>query len=147
MEVEKQSEPRIYFGFTPHIDPTDLDILFALQSGFLSTARGTVALTIVGDTVHFGIAICSEGDNFSRSTGRQYAGDRLKNGGPGSGKFKVPPKLRPSYLDDHDLSLALLDNMIESTFKNIKKKQRQIGLQRLEQEKIKKPVKLLTGQN
>lgn len=134
-ETEKlQSEPRTYFGFTPHIDINDPTIVMLLKEGVITTARGTVAICVKEGVVYWGITVCSEGDNFSRSVGRRKAEERLKFGGPGSGSFKVPEKLKELYIDDHDLSLALLDNMLDSVFRNIRKKQRLIGQERIHAE-------------
>lgn len=42
--------------------------------------RASIACAVEGDTIKFGYSICSRGDNFSRSVGRQLATERMEKG-------------------------------------------------------------------
>lgn len=42
--------------------------------------RATVAVSMVGDSIFWGIAICSDNDNFERAKGRELAAQRMQNG-------------------------------------------------------------------
>lgn len=119
---------KIYFAYTPYIHPDDVWEWGKTVGGApkvirLSTARATIALRIIGDNVHYGIAVCSEEDNFNKLEGRALAEARLKSG---FGKFPVDNELADRFTDLHEISLYFLRNMVNSVEKDIRKTQQKI---------------------
>lgn len=123
---------KIYHSFTPHVDPISREVVWKGAT----TARVAIAVRKVGNDIQYGMTVCSETENFCRKLGRELAEDRLINGGQGSGSFTIPPKLLAMFyaekMDDHDISIYMLQNMIDSMTSNkIRKLQRKIGEERL----------------
>lgn len=137
---------KIYFAYTPYINPADswdfrVDAKGMPHAIWYSRARATIALQKVGNDIHYGIAVCSEEDNFMKKEGRAMAEARLKSG---YGKYTLDKDSVASFAiefqDEHEVCLYLLRNMANSVAKDIRKTQQKIG-----KKKLPKETKLLTA--
>lgn len=64
-----KQEKEIYFQ---HTDP--------FFHNYRVGERATIACKLVGNEIHYGVAVCSKGDNFSREKGRDIAIERMQQG-------------------------------------------------------------------
>lgn len=81
----------------------------------------TIALQRVGDTFHYGIAICSKFDNFSKKAGREIAENRLNQG---FGTLPVPETLLA--VPERESCLYMLYNLTKSIIIKNKKWKRDL---------------------
>jgi hypothetical protein len=101
---------KTFFSHTSKLEITKLGIV----------PVATIALKKVGDEFHYGVAICSRFDNFSKKSGREIAENRLNQG---FGKLPVPKVL--SGYSEKEACLAQLYNLVTSVVvKNKKWKKR-----------------------
>lgn len=112
---------KVYFAYTKHVDVmfSYLDPLYIPD-----TTRATVAMRKVGNEIHFGISVCSEGDNFKKEIGRKIAEERLN---AGYGKFLIGSHMAGKFKDDHELCLYFLNCITNATQKNLRRAQYKIG--------------------
>lgn len=127
------TKDKIYFAYTPFVAKGDgtwgwIDDNFTFTP--VDTARATVALQKIGDTIHYGVTVCSAEDNFNKKEGRALAERRLK---AGYGKFDIPVDLAKDlkFKDEHALCLYFLRNMVNSIEKDIRKVQFKIGKKKM----------------
>lgn len=121
METDK-----VYYGFTEHKEPKGVierATLYGPTNEYTS-ARGTIAMKRVKDEIHYGIAVCSESDNFNKQFGRDLALQRLNQG---FGKFPIKTMIAQLYPNEKEMMLFYLDNMVDSVGRKIRKKQRIIS--------------------
>jgi len=101
---------KVFFTHT-----TKLDIV---KDGLVPAA--TIAIKKVGNKFHYGVAICSKYDNFSKRYGREVAENRLNQG---FGVLDIPSPLKD--VEDRPATLAQLYNLAASVVvKNKKWKKR-----------------------
>ena len=87
---------KVYFNHTTKLEVVKLGLVPA----------ATIALTKVGDKFHYGVAICSRFDNFSKKDGREVAENRLKQG---FGELEIPAPLKD--LSEKEQCLNMLYNL------------------------------------
>lgn len=130
---------RIYFRYTPAWDANSRQV----------KTRATLALKKVGNTLCYGLAICSRHDNFCRKTGREQALERLNRGLgcidlSGYKAAEVPvlcPECRGTGCDgcrhtgvtlgpesEHQVILKIANSMLESIFLKLEKFKSKIEL-------------------
>lgn len=115
---------KVYFGYTPYI-PRDVAKEWEVEA-----SRATIAMKKEGNTILYGVSICSHDDNFVKKAGRAIAEERL-NMFPQF--IEIPPNLgehtKPKLKDDHDICLYFLRNMINSLSRRdrIKRAQRRVN--------------------
>lgn len=90
---------KVYFSHTSK--------MLGVKMGVLPLA--TIAIQRIGDEFHYGVAICSKYDNFSRKYGREIAENRLNQG---FGIIPVPSPLQD--LPEKEACLTQLYNLVES---------------------------------
>lgn len=101
---------KTFFSHTSKLDVTKAGVVPA----------STVAVQIDGNTIKFGVSICSKYDNFSKKYGREVAENRMNQG---FGVIEMPKPL--VGLDERTASLAQLYNIVASVVtKNRKWKKR-----------------------
>ena len=101
---------KVYFNHTTKLHWVKMGLIPAV----------TIALTKVDDKFHYGIAICSKYDNFSKKHGREIAENRLKQG---FGEVEVPKTLLG--LSEKEQCLTMLYSLATSVVvKNKKWKKR-----------------------
>lgn len=81
----------------------------------------TIAIKKVGERFHYGVAICSKYDNFSKKYGREVAEKRLNEG---FGALDVPAPLK--NVNEKEAILAQLYNLAASVVVKNKKWKRRI---------------------
>jgi hypothetical protein len=124
------TKDKVYFAYSPYISFDDsFDWEWSngrVRTTRISRARATIALQIIGKEIHYGVAICSEEDNFNKKEGRELAEARMRSG---FGKFTY--KGKAEFSDNHAASLYFLRNMINTVASNIRRVQYKIGQKRL----------------
>lgn len=94
----------------------------------------TIALVRVGDKFHYGVALCSKGDNFSRKHGRKIAETRLEEG---FGVMDVPePILHMNYTDSCVEQIRNLSFSALSHFRKWKRKVTRFNKEKLATGKV-----------
>lgn len=102
---------KVYFNHTTK--------LRVVKEGYVPAA--TIALKRVGDKFHYGVAICSKYDNFSKKLGREVAINRMEQG---FGVLEVPKPL--IELSENEACLSQLYNIAASVVLKNKKWKKKI---------------------
>lgn len=99
----------------------------------------TIALEKVGDTIYYGVSICSKYDNFSRKYGREVATNRLQQN---FGTIRVLPSYAKRFESENDLCLDQLFTLVKSVVLHNRKWKKRITRFNLDQKKGAKVVQL-----
>lgn len=124
--AQSMLEPKIYYGFTPHVEP---DGIYKVGNNYHfapSSARACVAVIVGQDSIKYGVSVCSETDNFCREKGRELA---LKSLNEGFGEMKINPYYA-AMVSDHKRALFFLNTKVRNIFANIPAFQRKMELVR-----------------
>lgn len=102
-----------YAAFTKH--KTEEERQKAIEEG-LPLERATVVARLVGEEVHYGVAICSTRDCFDRRKGRALAASRC------DGTFKVPfAAIARAGEDAEEVLIRLTYELLEKAGSNVKR--------------------------
>lgn len=124
---------KVYYFHTTKLDSTKLGI----------TPASTIALKMSDDKTqfHYGVAICSKYDNFSKKYGREVAENRLNQG---FGIITVPKLVDLNGLSDHQACMSQLINLVISVVKKNRKWKKKITRFNIEQKQGAKIIELPT---
>jgi len=122
---EPTEQPRIYYGYTPHVEPDGRFYFNGVFAGVReSSARACVAVQVDpnNNTIKYGVSVCSENDNFCKAKGRQLALESLYEG-----FGEVPINTFYARMEsDHKRALFFLNTKVNSIFKNVRAYQRKM---------------------
>lgn len=130
---------KVYYAYTEHVDVQYFsDVMHISPSTvaeLIDKTRATIAMKLEGNTIKYGVSVCSNGDNFNRELGRKLAEERLN---AGYCSFVISGKLYNQFKDNHEMSLYFLNNITNSTQMNLRKVQQKIGAWNKEKRKEQK---------
>jgi hypothetical protein len=109
--------------------------LRSVKEGFIPAS--TIALKREGNTIIFGISMCSKDDNFSRKFGKEAAEQRMNEN---FGVFKLKGVREDA--NEHELCMFHLYNLVQSVVLNRRKWRKRIAKFNAEKAKAQEIVNL-----